>query len=616
MRFQATACLFIALGICGTASADWTSLVSHDWSDRYSHFQFQFRPRFSNEVGKLVVTNGKEVAAGRYEILSKNQIRFVCLNRWNAVSDLTWELQSGQSMGQSVLFEFDRSLDNSYTLTVIKQSMCNRKGVDSESPDAPLYHSKPIFKAGAILKLSRLNEDDIDVSFPGIASRDVWRNMCRDFKTRTTIQMDTDLAGEWHAQFSSVGGFHLLRLVASEESKFKGDAWFIRKRSTNDPPYQAFRGKFSLIEMERLESHDQLKLRVVATRIYDGEDRDDDEVRWTLSGDRGAIDFVIPLSDSTIRKSLLASIETLHQVHPDGSINVMRGGLAQLYKPLQLHKLGTLKQNLSLSLEKRVDGYGPHDQYGLMELVNTPPPGFRLLHPANKEWTNSSWDYGTVVKSTPSNPPPARVAKMAAVTPMATVTPTATVTRTAKVPYQRPAAARATQPPAERNVAPPPKPRLVSEAEVQQILIKHEAKLVKQGYYDQQGTFVMRTVDAAMFYGRIQSVLEDLDRSTLLEIVAYDFATNHRAELRSPQDAIALAIYACQQVKFQDASALDTLAAAYASAGEFDLAVSYAEWGQQYYKFLPEGVEPDGLIKNLTAYRNKVVPRSSHRDYQ
>ena len=56
--------------------------------------------------------------------------------------------------------------------------------------------------------------------------------------------------------------------------------------------------------------------------------------------------------------------------------------------------------------------------------------------------------------------------------------------------------------------------------------------------------------------------------------LAWMLATSSDASVRSPREAIRLAETVCQQSKRQVPSALDTLAAAYAAAGDFDRARS------------------------------------------
>ncbi|NLX97924.1 MAG: hypothetical protein GXY83_17315 [Rhodopirellula sp.] len=59
--------------------------------------------------------------------------------------------------------------------------------------------------------------------------------------------------------------------------------------------------------------------------------------------------------------------------------------------------------------------------------------------------------------------------------------------------------------------------------------------------------------------------------------LAWQLATSKHPEVRQPQDAVALASYACQATSDGDPSFLDTLAAAHAATGEFDKAAEIQE---------------------------------------
>ena len=63
--------------------------------------------------------------------------------------------------------------------------------------------------------------------------------------------------------------------------------------------------------------------------------------------------------------------------------------------------------------------------------------------------------------------------------------------------------------------------------------------------------------------------------------LAWILATAADAKLRSPEDAIDYAHKACMLTDFEDALLLDTLAAAYAAAGQFSDAVTIAEQAVQ-----------------------------------
>jgi 4-amino-4-deoxy-L-arabinose transferase-like glycosyltransferase len=65
----------------------------------------------------------------------------------------------------------------------------------------------------------------------------------------------------------------------------------------------------------------------------------------------------------------------------------------------------------------------------------------------------------------------------------------------------------------------------------------------------------------------------DTDRATFDNNLAWVHATSADPRHRDPDRAIALALRAAEQTQFQSADVLDTLAAAYASSGQFDAAI-------------------------------------------
>jgi len=85
--------------------------------------------------------------------------------------------------------------------------------------------------------------------------------------------------------------------------------------------------------------------------------------------------------------------------------------------------------------------------------------------------------------------------------------------------------------------------------------------------------------------------------------LAWILATNKDPRLRDPNEAISLARRGCELTKYQEAAILDTLAAAYASAGRFKEAVYYSEIALKLAENIPGKELFEIIHKNLSLYR-------------
>jgi tetratricopeptide (TPR) repeat protein len=89
--------------------------------------------------------------------------------------------------------------------------------------------------------------------------------------------------------------------------------------------------------------------------------------------------------------------------------------------------------------------------------------------------------------------------------------------------------------------------------------------------------------------------------------LAYILATSQNPSLRDPNEAIRLAKRGCELTKFQKADLLDTLAVAYASAGNFGEAVRYAEQALSLAKLSSETSLAETIQKHLYLFQQKQM---------
>ncbi|MDD5011956.1 MAG: tetratricopeptide repeat protein, partial [Phycisphaerae bacterium] len=99
--------------------------------------------------------------------------------------------------------------------------------------------------------------------------------------------------------------------------------------------------------------------------------------------------------------------------------------------------------------------------------------------------------------------------------------------------------------------------------------------------------------EAAAMYEKAAEL--DADNAEILNTLAWYLAVSNKAEIREPERAVELARRACELTNYSVAEILDTLAAAYAAAGDFDKAVETAEKAVQ----LCESPEKEALRKEI-----------------
>lgn len=90
------------------------------------------------------------------------------------------------------------------------------------------------------------------------------------------------------------------------------------------------------------------------------------------------------------------------------------------------------------------------------------------------------------------------------------------------------------------------------------------------------------------------------DSPAMLNSLAWTYATSEHDQLRDGERAVEYAITANELTKWKDVPKLDTLAAAYATAGDFERAVEYQV---KTINNLQPGIDPSGYEERLALYR-------------
>jgi hypothetical protein len=100
-------------------------------------------------------------------------------------------------------------------------------------------------------------------------------------------------------------------------------------------------------------------------------------------------------------------------------------------------------------------------------------------------------------------------------------------------------------------------------------------------------------------------VAMDTDDASRLMVLSWLLASTASDEPRKLDRAIELSHRACELTAYKDVKAVDTLAAVYAIAGDYDSAV---KWSEQSIRLLDDESDPqvrERMLKALTNYRAK-----------
>jgi len=117
-----------------------------------------------------------------------------------------------------------------------------------------------------------------------------------------------------------------------------------------------------------------------------------------------------------------------------------------------------------------------------------------------------------------------------------------------------------------------------------------------------------RTDEAVAAYKELFSIADtDLANSASYNSYAWILATTSDDKVRDPQEAIRYALMACEKDDYKDSAYIDTLAAAYASAKQFDQAV---QWQQKALALN----QSDDLVKEMKERLSLYQTHQTYRD--
>ncbi|HEY1783982.1 MAG TPA: tetratricopeptide repeat protein, partial [Pirellulales bacterium] len=105
-----------------------------------------------------------------------------------------------------------------------------------------------------------------------------------------------------------------------------------------------------------------------------------------------------------------------------------------------------------------------------------------------------------------------------------------------------------------------------------------------------------------------QAIRLDPDNTFALNAVAWLKGTATDERYRNGEEAVKLATKACEATAWRSGGYIDTLAAAYAEAGDFDSAVKYQNQAVTLSPDMPGAAERLELFKNHKPYREESPP--------